>query len=99
MKRSLIAVSMAIALLIGIVCGGAMVGYAGKAMFGDIDGNGKVTPADARLILRAAATGRSERAYDNASAADTLLYNDNGLKLPELLIHNERANTKTVFPH
>ncbi|HXK83495.1 MAG TPA: hypothetical protein PKY39_04010 [Clostridiales bacterium] len=100
MKRSLIAVSMAIALLIGIVCGGAMVGYAGKAMFGDIDGNGKVTPADARLILRAAAKleDLKEPTVNNASAADTLLYNDNGLKITyKLLIHNERANTKTLY--
>lgn len=52
MKKSWTVIAIVLALLIGMICGGSMVGFAADSIFGDIDGDGKITAGDARLILR-----------------------------------------------
>ncbi|MDR1628864.1 MAG: hypothetical protein LBS36_01420 [Oscillospiraceae bacterium] len=52
-KRTLL-ITAVVFFLIGTMCSG-MIGFGATYLFGDIDGDGKITAADARKLLRASA--------------------------------------------
>lgn len=97
MKKSLAVVAI-VSLLIGIICGGSMFGMAADRIFGDIDGDGKITAGDARLILRHVAKIETlkEPAQSKYPTPGTVIYNENDIKITyQLLI--EKKEFKRLY--
>lgn len=98
MKKSWTVIAIVLALLIGMICGGSMVGFAADSIFGDIDGDGKITAGDARLILRHVAKIETlkEPAQSKYPTPGTVIYNENDIKITyQLLI--EKKEFKRLY--
>ena len=99
MKKSLAVVAI-VSLLIGIICGGSMFGMAADRIFGDIDGDGKITAGDARLILRHVANIETlkEPAQSKYPTPGTVIYNENDIKITyQLLIEKKNSSGYTLY--
>jgi hypothetical protein len=81
MKKSLAVVAI-VSLLIGIICGGSMFGMAADRIFGDIDGDGKITAGDARLILRHVAKIETlKEPGKNPTTSGKVIFDSNSVKI------------------
>lgn len=81
MKKSLAVVAI-VSLLIGIICGGSMFGMAADSIFGDIDGDGKITAGDARLILRHVAKIETlKEPGKNPTTSGKVIFDSNSVKI------------------
>jgi hypothetical protein len=82
MKKSWTVIAIVLALLIGMICGGSMVGFAADSIFGDIDGDGKITAGDARLILRHVAKIETlKEPGKNPTTSGKVIFDSNSVKI------------------